>query len=106
MCIGNTPFQCIGIGCTSALAAVGVLSEAVAARMVVRRARDRAVPVELVDALVAGGSRELGSGGAGQASLGGGGSKKSCLHIQVASLDASLAAHASVVPLNTTNNNN
>lgn len=70
-----------GGGCTSALAAVGVLSEAVAAKMVVRRARDRAVPVELVGALVAGSSRVVGSGEAGQASLGGWGSEKSCLHV-------------------------
>ena len=65
---------------TSALAAVGVLSEAVAARMVVSKARDKAVAVVLADALTAGGRRVLGSGGAGQASLGGWGSKKSCLH--------------------------
>ena len=44
------------------------------------RARDKAVPVVLVEALAAGGRRVLGSGGAGHASLGGWGSKKSCLH--------------------------
>lgn len=71
---------------TSALAAVGGLSEAVAARMVVSSARDRAVPVALVGPVAAGASRVLGSGGAGQASLGGWGSVKSCLHLQISSL--------------------
>ena len=64
---------------TSGLAAVTACSEAVAASMVVNRARDKAVPAVLVVEVAGGGSRVWGSGGGGQASLGGWAVVNSCL---------------------------
>lgn len=48
--------------------------------MVVSKARDSAVPAVLLTQVVEDGSRGAGSGGGGQASLGGWGSLNSCLH--------------------------
>ena len=63
-----------------ALAEVWGCSEAVAVKMVVSKARDSAVPAVLLAEVVKDGSRVAGSGGGGQASLGGWGSVNSCLH--------------------------
>jgi len=52
----------------------------VAVTMVVSKARDKAVPAVLLAEVLEDGSRVAGSGGGGQASLGGWGSLNSCLH--------------------------
>ena len=51
--------------------------------MVVSKAKDSAVPAVLLAEVVEDGSRVAGSGGWGQASLGGWGSLNSCLHTWV-----------------------